>query len=242
MKKYLLLIITIFLFSFNIRVSASSEATELYSLDFTKDILKNNGNGINVGNSAWNACTDNVCKKEIIDNYITSNNDRMSFLWYVMDGEQNKQECYIYWSNKFCSKVANTSNTRCLNDNEYLTITITKDKNGNPLNINTGNYQDIRFSFNNLIKNIFTDHFKNNQFVLYYYDTENNKYGPYYIDDYVFNGYKARDVSEGTVDYAVEYKIISQNLKPSTNVIINKIELLPQGNSPVSKAENFSLL
>ena len=149
MKKYLLLIFIIFIFTFNIRVSASSEATELYSLDFTKDILKSNGNGINVGNSAWNACTDNVCKKEIIDNYITSNNDRISsFLWYAMDNETNTYKSCISWQNYYpdSSSVINSTDKRALVQDEYLTLTISNNKDGTPLNINTSGYTDIRLN------------------------------------------------------------------------------------------------
>ena len=241
MKKYLLLIFIIFIFTFNIRVSASNEATELYSLDFTKDILKNNGNGINVGNSAWKACTDNVCKKEIIDNYITSNNDRISsFLWYAMDNETNTYKSCISWQNYYpdSSSVINSTDKRALVQDEYLTLTISNNKDGTPLNINTSGYTDIRLNIEYFyLGGALTSFSSNGQMQVYIIDSENNEYGPYIAENYEIMGYYKEN---GKEHYVRLYNLITQNIKPNKNIIIKKVKIIPFGNGPKKNSFNGS--
>ena len=234
MKKKLVFYVLIVIVMFAcINVKAQQE--ELYSVNFANDILKSNGNGINVGNSEWNRCADSACKNEIIQRYFTVNNDRISFFWYSMDNENSTYKSYISWSNKYCDDVKDTDDKRCLVDNEYLTIIIDKDKNGNDLSIETSKYNDIRLNIDYMALSS-TNLVNSYSLEVFLIDSNNNEYGPYYLGDYEFTGYYRRSLKK---DYFGRgFKLVTENLKTSNNIVIKKIKIIPFGNS--SKKYTFA--
>ena len=217
MKKVLFAILL--LFCFCNRVSASVD--ELYSVNFKNDI---------VSDTEWKTCNGEVntaCRKSVIDKYWESNNDRIFLSNFIRDGESNNKLRAVYWSNYYSNIGESSPDKRCLADNEYFTIIIDKDKNGNALNIDTSRYQDIRLDFDQFVLSVSTSIARTGDFLVYTIDSNGIEYGPYYIDDSDFLGYYY------STSYTRRYKLISQNLKGNKNIIINKVKIIPYGNQPM---------
>ena len=216
MKKYLLLIFIIFIFTFNARVSAS--VTKLYSTDFQRDIESS---------SEWKACKNYACKKDILDRYWKSNNKRIYYVKYKQDNDDSTSKACVYWSIYYNDSQIDTTDERYMEENDYFKITIEKYKSGGLLNIPISSYQDVRLSFD-YITNSSQSLANSYSLEIYLTDSNNIKHGPYHIGDYQFNGYYKRDNI-----YARGYKIITENLKSAGNITIKKIEILPWGNVPM---------
>ena len=163
-----------------------------------------------------------------------SNNDRSWILTGTMDGEITKR--YKTWSNLYKSTVEGTADERGLEDNEYLTITI-KD-----LNIDPSKYDEIRLNLDYLSVGYHgTVLIKTYSLEVYAIDNNNNRYGPFHLEDYETKGFYARK-SSGNEIYDRNFNLVTEKIEVPNNVKITKLEILPYGNYPTLRDDGNSLI
>ena len=136
---------------------------------------------------------------------IWQSNIQPSIITYKKDEEKEKK--YVYWKNS-----SNADNNLKI----YL----------NNLNIKN-NYNDIRLSINYITGNSSVNVVKVSSLEVYA-QTENSKYGPFYMDYYEPTGFLVY-VNGSSKIYGREFEIVTQNIKVPVGETISKIEIIPYG-------------
>lgn len=160
---------------------------------------------------------------EQIDKLWPSNNPRSWILTGTMDGEITKR--YKAWHNRYKSEVKGTADERGLDDNTDLKISI---KN---LNIDTSDYQDIRLIMDYLSTTTANSLIKSYSLEVYAIDSNNNKYGPFNVEDFETTGFYMRNNNTKEI-YERNFNIISERIQTPNNVKITALEIKPYGNYP----------
>ena len=107
---------------------------------------------------------------------------------------------------------------------DYLKFTFSN------LSIKTSDFDDLRIQIDYMASSPSLNIVKLDSLIIYTYDSNNKKYGPYRLDDYDFTGYYKNKTSE---NYFRSYNLVSENLK-SGNYTITKIEIIPYGDIPLT--------
>ena len=166
-------------------------------------------------------------------NQIWEANTNRSWLFTgTMDKEIAKK--YMSWSCKYKSQVTGTSDERGLEDDTDLTITI-KD-----LNINTSGYEDIRVNIDYLSSSTYTTLIKTYSLEVYVYDSNNNSYGPFHLEDFETKGMYMRR-SESTEIYERNFNLVTEKINVPNGATITKVEIKPYGNYTRTTDTNIML-
>lgn len=169
-----------------------------------------------------------------MDELWPSNNDRSYILTGTMDGEITKK--YKMWENKYKSTVVETSNEKGLEDGTYLTITIPN------LDIESSNYDDIRLNIDYIsCPTTSSTLIRVNSLEIYAIDSNDNKYGPFYLDDYETKGFYMRKSSATNTLFERNYNLITEKIDVPNNVRITELEIRPYGNYPLLKDDGKTM-
>ena len=98
------------------------------------------------------------------------------------------------------------------------------------LSIDLSQYADVRLKFDSLTTNKISVDFsitRTYSLIVYIYNISNEKYGPYYIEDFEFTGFFE---SVDAKKYHRSYDLLTENIKKAGLNDIKKIEILPYGN------------
>lgn len=210
---FLMLMTILIIISFNLKVDATD-------LDENEVILYNQEVG-----SHTNAEMNEIWQ---------SNNPRSWILTGTMDGEITKK--YKMWENKYKSTVVETSNEKGLEDGTYLTITIPN------LDIESSDYDDIRLNIDYIsCPTPYATLIRVNSLEVYAIDSNNNKYGPFHLDDYETKGFYMRKSSATNTLFERNFNLITEKIDVPSNVRITELEIIPYGNYPLLKDDGKTL-